>query len=179
MLKRTTKKRNPTIKRRNSKDSDRKKQLDEFLKTRGATKLDYQDPTARKRRIGDLKYDFRCPFCEGWEDDSGEFRHSKGCPKNKRKNPIKSTRVNTFSPLVNLDIGKTSRSNVVLNYEDREITFTGQDASDIRDIIKYQLKLFKGSSKLQREYPGDKFNGGGFYSYLTEVLRDIYPKYIK
>lgn len=178
MLRKINKKKTLIKRKNSSKEDERKRQLDEFLAAGRAKKLDYVKP-GKRDRIGDLKHDFRCSHCDGWEDDDGEFRHNEWCPKNKRKNPIKSIRTKSFIPLVDLNLGKTSKSNVVLNYEDREVVFTGQDASDIRDIIKYQLKLFRGSSKLQREYPGNEFNGGGFYIYLTEVLKDIYPKYFK
>lgn len=96
-----------------------------------------------------------------------------------RRNPISSTKVNRFSPIAELNLGKTSRSNVIINYEDREIVFTGKDAEEIRDIIKYQNSLFRNSSKLKRQYSGNDLNAGGFYLYLTEILRDIYPKHFR
>lgn len=186
MLRKITKKKTLIKRRKNSsKEDDRKRQLNEFLATKGVTKIPYNrggDSPLKKPPTGTrLRERENCQLCGSWTDEAGEYRHYDWCPtyKKSRKNPIKSIRTNKFSPLVDLNLGKTSKSNVVLNYEDREVVFTGQDASDIRDIIKYQLKLFRGSSKLQREYPGNEFNGGGFYIYLTEVLKDIYPKYFK
>lgn len=175
---------NKPIKRRNSsnsKEEDRKRQLEEFLSRGQVKKLEYRKPESRILKKGDLKHDHRCSYCDGWENEDGEFQHYDYCPKNKgsRRNPITSTKVNRFSPIADLDLGKTSKSNVVINYEDKEIVFTGNDASDVRDIIKYQLSLFRSSSKLQKRYPGNQLNGGGFYLYLTEILRDIYPRYFK
>ena len=172
------------IKRRNSskdsKDEDRKRQLEQFLNQGKVKKLEYQIPESRMLRKGDLKHDHRCSYCDGWENEDGEFQHYEYCPKYKgRRNPITSSFTNKFTPIVDLDIGKTSKSNVVINYENKEIVFTGKDAEEIRDIIKYQLKNFRESSKLQKRYPGNQLNGGGFYLYLTEILRDIYPRYFK
>mgnify|MGYP003453134536 CR=1 FL=1 len=87
------------IKRRNSsnssKDEDRKRQLEQFLNQGKVKKLEYQKPESRILRKGDLKHDHRCSFCDGWENEDGEFQHYEYCPKYKgsRRNPITSRKV--------------------------------------------------------------------------------------
>ena len=202
------KRKNPSSK--NTKDQQRK--IDEFVASGKISKLSYKDPevTLRKKRVGDLKFDFRCDSCGGWEDSKGNFQHYDWCPRivssssalqhykkwdeednrsNFRRNPTKrlvrknpiSTRKSSkqYKELIQLDIDQTSRSHIVLNHKGKEIEFTGKDAEELRDIMKYQLKLFRESSRLQKLYPGNLDNSGGYDTYITEILKDIYPKVFK
>ena len=80
--------------------------------------------------------------------------------------------------LIQLDLSKKPkyRDQVFLTYKGKEIEFTGEDAEDLRDIMREQLKVFRGSSRLQKLYSGNLDNSGGYDTFITEQLKKIYPK---
>ena len=189
-------------KRRNSEKDDREerrqKEIADFIAKKGVTKVSsskyipggvtgsFGGSTGYRysnnlqgvsSRLKDLHA--QCKLCGSWTDESGELRHYDWCPtyKKSRKNPIATRKSNKLNrDIIQLDMDKTSRYNIFLTYKGKEIEFTGKDAEELRDIIKYQKSVFTKSSKLQKMYPKTIENAGGLYSYLTEILVDLYPK---
>lgn len=192
-----TKPRKKSRKNPNSKDEKekaRQREIADFIAVKGVKKYPYDKQSAVSYRPGTgtrLKERQSCELCGSWTDTSNEYRHYDWCPtyKTSRKNPTKrlvrknpiSTRKSSkqYGELIQLDIDQTSRSHIILNYKGKEIEFTGKDAEELRDIMKYQLKLFRESSRLQKLYPGNLDNSGGYDTYITEILKDIYPKVFK
>ncbi len=184
------KRKNPSSK--DEKEKARQREIADFIAVKGVKKYPYGERIAYRPGLGPkLRERANCELCGSWTDENGEFRHFDWCPtyKKSRKNPIKrlvrknpiSTRKSSkqYRELIQLDVDQTSRSHIVLNYKGKEIEFTGKDAEELRDIMKYQLKLFRESSRLQKLYPGNLDNSGGYDTYITEILKDIYPKVFK
>jgi len=193
MLKQKTRKRNPNSK--DEKEKARQREIADFIATRGVTKVKSNDPSyyvSGKNLINNStrlkERQARCQLCDSWIDDSGELRHFDWCPTYKksrrnpskkltRKNPIVTRKSeNDYDDLIEVDTRKTSRTKIVLTYQGKEVEFTGKDAEELRDILKYQLKLFRGSTKLQKEYPKYLDSAGGYNTYITEQLQKVYPE---
>jgi hypothetical protein len=194
MLKQKRKtRRNPNSK--DEKEKARQREIADFIATRGVTKVKSDDPgyyVSGRNLINNStrlkERQARCQLCDSWTDSSGEFRHYDWCPTYKtsrknpsrklvRKNPITSRKSDKqYKDLIQVDTKKTSRSNIFLTYKGKKIEFTGKDAEELRDILKYQLKNFRGSAKLQKLFPKHLDEAGGFDTYITEQLQKVYPE---
>lgn len=180
-------------KKKNPDDKDRKRQIDEFMASKGIKRLDSGRSHLSiplKEKINNSQY--RCQLCDSWTDEDGELHHYDWCPtyKQSRKNPSKKvSRKNPVSisktksakydrDLIQLDLSKKPkyRDQIFLTYKGKEIEFTGEDAEDLRDIMREQLKVFRGSSRLQKLYPSNLDSSGGYDTFITEQLKKVYPK---
>lgn len=188
---RKVRKRNPDSK--DEKEKARQREIADFIATRGVTKVKPEKNYVSSRNLINnstmLKERYaRCQLCDSWIDDSGELRHYDWCPtyKSSRKNPSKRlSRKNPikigesskdYNDLIEVNTKKTSMTKIFLTYQGKEIEFTGKDAEDLRDILQAQLKKFRGSEKLQRDYPKYLDDAGGFNTYITEQLQKVYPE---
>ena len=194
MLKQKSRKRNPNSK--DEKEKARQREIADFIATRGVTRVEgrgqYFPNKSKSGLIGVSSVikdsHARCQICDSWTDESGELHHYDWCPTYKksrrnpskkltRKNPIVTRKSsNQYTDLIEVDTKKTSRTKIILTYQGKEVEFTGKDAEELRDILKYQLKLFRGSTKLQKEYPKYLDSAGGYNTYITEQLQKVYPK---
>lgn len=167
--KNTVKKRNPA----NSNDKERNREIDDYIATGKMKKIEGSGGTgisfSRKSKVIRMLTRENCPICGSWTDSSGEYRHYDWCSKYKksRKNPIPD--------LIKINHIKSSKDDIYLEYKNKEIEFTGRDAVKIRDLLKTELKKFKNSPMLQSQYPGSYDIAGGFYLYITEILKYEYP----
>lgn len=187
---RKAKKRNPSSK--DEKEKARQREIADFIAVKGVKKYPYGERIAYRPGLGPkLRERANCELCGSWTDENGEFRHFDWCPtyKKSRKNPIKRlVRKNPikikksdyeYNDLIEVNTKKTSMTRIFLTYQGKEIEFTGKDAEELRDIIQAQLKNFRGSEKLQRDYPKYLDDAGGFNTYITEQLQKVYPKVFK
>lgn len=149
------KRKNNSIKKRknSSKEEDRKKQLEIFLKTKGVKKLDYQPPGKRTKIIGDFKHDYRCSSCDGWEDEDGEFRHDLKCSKNKRKNP--ETVFGYIPQIGNLSFKQIE---TLVSGVDEAIYYYEQRKSKVADNILRKLDRKFGKTNVEKVYYYRKYN---------------------
>ena len=170
--------------RKNPSDKDEKerariKQLAEYIAKKGVTKVE-----SSRKALPTLKdIQARCQECGSWVNDSDEYEHYDWCStlKRSRKNPVSISKTKSAKydrDLIQLDLTKKPkyRDQVFLTYKGKEIEFTGDDAEDLRDIMREQLKVFRGSSRLQKLYPGNLDNSGGYDTFITEQLKKVYPK---
>ena len=186
------KRKNPSSK--DEKEKARQREIADFIAVKGVKKYPYGEQSAVSYRPGTgtrLKERQSCELCGSWTDASNEYRHYDWCPtyKTSRKNPTKRlVRRNPvkikksdyeYSDLIEVNTRKTSMTRIFLTYQGKEIEFTGKDAEELRDILKYQLELFRESPRLQKEYPKYLDDAGGFNTYITEQLQKVYPKVFK
>ncbi|MFI0427120.1 MAG: hypothetical protein ACH34V_09210 [Flavobacterium sp.] len=179
MLTQKRKKKNPDSKEKDEKEKARIKQLAEFIAKKGVTKVE-----SSRRAIPTIKDTHaRCQECGSWINDSNEYEHYDWCStlKRSRRNPVSISKTKSAKydrDLIQLDLSKKPkyRDQVFLTYKGKEIEFTGEDAEDLRDIMREQLKVFRGSSRLQKLYSGNLDNSGGYDTFITEQLKKIYPK---
>jgi hypothetical protein len=179
MLTQKRKKKNPDSKEKDEKEKARIKQLAEFIAKKGVTKVE-----SSRRAIPTIKDTHaRCQECGSWINDSNEYEHYDWCStlKRSRRNPVSISKTKSAKydrDLIQLDLSKKPkyRDQVFLTYKGKEIEFTGEDAEDLRDIMREQLKVFRGSSRLHKLYPGNLDNSGGYDTFITEQLKKIYPK---
>lgn len=87
--------------------------------------------------------------------------------KRKKSNPIPD--------LIKINHVKSSKDDIFIEYKNKEIEFTGRDAVKIRKLLKDELDKFKNSPILQSQYPGKYDIAGGFYLYISEILKYEYP----
>lgn len=87
--------------------------------------------------------------------------------KRKKSNPIPD--------LIKINYVKSSKDDIYIEYKNKEIEFTGRDAVKIRDLLKTELRKFKKSPILRSQYPDTYDIAGGFYLYITEILKYEYP----
>lgn len=164
-------------KKKNPDDKERKRQIAEFIAKKGVTKVE-----SSRRALPTIKDTHaRCQKCGSWVNESDEYEHYDWCPtyKSSRKvrNPVKTRKSDyEYTDLIEVNTKKTSKDRIFLIYQGNEIEFTGKDAEELRDILKYQLSLFRRSSKLQKEYPEYLDSAGGYNTYITEQLQKVYPE---
>lgn len=88
---------------------------------------------------------------------------------------MKRSRKNPIPDLIKINHVKSSKDDIFIEYKNKEIEFTGRDAIKIRKLLKDELTKFKNSPMLQNQYPGKYDIAGGFYLYITEILKYEYP----
>ncbi len=167
-------------KKKNPDDKERKRQIEEFMAKQGVTRSE----SSSKKALSTIKDSHaRCQKCGSWINDSDEYEHYDWCPilKRSRKNPVSISKTKSAKydrDLIQLDRSKKVeyRDQIFLTYKGKEIEFTGKDAENLRDIMREQLKVFRGSDSLQRKYPGNLDNSGGYDTFITVQLKKIYPK---
>lgn len=189
-----TGRKNPNSK--DEKEKARQREIADFIATRGVTRVEgrgqYFPNKGKSGLIGVSSVikdsHARCQICDSWTDESGELHHYDWCPTYKksrknpskklsRRNPVKTRKSDyEYTDLIEVNTKKTSKDRIFLIYQGNEIEFTGKDAEELRDILKYQLSLFRRSSKLQKEYPEYLDSAGGYNTYITEQLQKVYPK---
>lgn len=70
-------------------------------------------------------------------------------------------------------------NSIVILYNDKEIEFTGKDALKVKNLMKSEYSKFWNSRILQSQYPANRDKAGGFFLYMSEVLKNEYPKYFR
>jgi hypothetical protein len=73
----------------------------------------------------------------------------------------------------------TDENKVAILYKDKEIQFTGKDAIKVKSLIKTEYPKFWNSKILQNQYPANRDKAGGFFLYMSEILKNEYPKYFR
>ena len=72
-----------------------------------------------------------------------------------------------------------NESVIAISFKNKEIQFTGKDATEVKNLIKREYPKFWKSKILQNQYPASRDKAGGFYLYMSEILKNEYPKYFR
>jgi hypothetical protein len=70
-------------------------------------------------------------------------------------------------------------NSIAILYKDKEIKFTGADAVRVKKLMRSEYSKFWNSGMLRSEYPANRDKAGGFFLYMSEILKNEYPKYFR